>query len=116
MEQNIFALYGDGSFSTTLNLKDDWVMLIDIGRWLNTIMTNPHTTPDTQLRFGLHWEKYEPEMTGTMLIVDDDWVVHQSTNATQEDYDSVKDGTFGGIMEMTSRHYMTKEGEFKPFE
>lgn len=109
---NILALYANGEFSTTENLKDDWVMLIDIGRHLNTIMSNPNTTPDAIKRFGLYWERYAyPTWEGDYLIVDEDWVVHHGVKATEEDFDSVNEG-YGGLINMAGRIYY-HNGELK---
>jgi len=109
---NIYALYENGEFQHTKNLKDDWIMLIDIGRHLHTIMTNPRTTPDAIERYGLFWHRHTPEYSGTFLIIDDEWDVHQSVKPTEQDFECVKDGSFGGILSMENRCYMNRQGEF----
>lgn len=76
---NIFALYEDGEFSTTQNLRDEWVMLIDIGRHRHTIMTNSKTTIDAIELFGQFWIKHDAQYTGTYLVINDDWAEQECT-------------------------------------
>lgn len=112
ISQNIYALYEDGEFTTTANLKEGWIMLIDIGRWRHTIMTNPRTTPDALNWCGLFWESHAPVGDGTYLIIDDDWMVHQSIKPSGEDFENIVNGTFYGLMEMEERFYMNPKMEF----
>lgn len=109
---NIYALYAGGEFSTTENLRDGWIMLIDIGRHRHTIMTNPRTTKAVEF-FGQLWENHPVPYEGTYMVIDDDWMVHQSVVVTEEDFNNVKEGLYSGIMEMRSRYYMNAKEEFK---
>lgn len=112
ISSNIYALYEGGDFSTTENLRDGWIMLIDIGRYRHTIMTNSKTTDALEF-CGQLWEKHSVPYEGTYMVIDDDWMVHQSVAVTEEDFINVKEGLYGGIMEMTSRTYMNEKEEFK---
>jgi hypothetical protein len=112
---NIFALYENGEFQTTKHLRDGWLMLIDIGRHRHTIVNIETTEAPIALtqQWGQLWRDHDAKYTGTMLVVDDKFRVHQSIVAKEQDYINVKNGTFGGIMEMTERFYMLRDGKFE---
>jgi hypothetical protein len=109
---NIWAVYPGGEMSTTMNLKEGWVMLIDIGRGRNTITSNPTTTPAINFA-GQKWEMFNHKMDGGFLVVDDDMAVFYETMVSDEDFEAVKAGDFYAIISLENRCYMNKNGEFK---
>lgn len=109
----ILALYEDGSFQKGTEIDDGFVMLIDLGKWRNTIMSNPNSTPDAIKAYGYHWEEFTPSSEGTDLIVDDDFVVHHGVKATEEDFENVKEGLYAYISIESPFFYMDRKGDFK---
>jgi len=110
---NIYALYEGGEFSTTNNLQDGWIMLIDIGRHRHTPVSNYSTSHDAIDFMGEKWLKSNVPYEGEYLVIDDEWNVHQSVKASEDYFGAVSKGEFGGIMCMTNRCYYNKKGEFK---
>jgi len=108
------ALYEDGSFQKGRDIDEGFIMLIDLGRHRNTIMSNPLTTPNAIQAFGHYWEKFEPNSKGEDIVIDDDFVVHHGVKAKEEDYQSVLDGDFAGIIKQYHGGftYMDKKGNF----
>ncbi len=109
---NIYALYKDGEFTTTKNLKKGWMMLIDIGRHRCTIVQNMKKHSEVIEFHGEMWKKSKVPYDGTYLIIDHEWNVCQSIKVTESDFANVKSGYGKGIMEMVGRNYMNKAGEF----
>lgn len=115
---NIYALYEGGEFTTTEEgkLKDNWIMLIDIGRGQHTSMLNGNLPFPAKEFCGQLWEKSQEPYTGEYLVIDDDFMVWKATAVTEEDFNNVRDGIYSGILCMPNRCYYTKSGEFKFIE
>lgn len=110
----VLALYEDGSFQRGNIVDKGFVMLIDIGRWRNTIMSNPKTTPDAIYAYGYYWEKYDRTNEGDYMVIDDDFIVHHGVQATNEDFKAVQNNEYAGILleGEGSFTYMNRKGDF----
>lgn len=112
---NIFALYENGEFQTTNHIRDGWIMLIDIGRHRHTIVKPEKgiiIEPRRMQIWGQLWRNHNVEHTDTYLVVDNDYMVHQSVRVTQYHFDKIKAGTCLGVLEMEARFYLKKDGDF----
>jgi hypothetical protein len=109
------ALYEDGSFQKGKTVDEGFVMLIDLGRKRNTIMSNPTTTPNAINAYGYYWEEFEWQTAGDDIVIDDDFIVHYNVKAVEEDYENVKDGIYSGIIKQYEGGftYMDKNGNFE---
>lgn len=110
----VLALYEDGSWQRYRDCKEGYVMLVDLGRGRNTIMSNPESTFNAEFQFGHYWEKSSEHLTGDYVIVDDDYVVHMSIKATNNDFNMLKDRYYHGLILCHERGftYYDKDGKF----
>lgn len=110
-----YALYEDGHWERYRDCKDGYIMIVDLGRGRNTIMTNPATT-NAVFEFGHYWEEYMDEGNGgEWVIVDDDFVVWVHENVNNETYRSLIDGEINGLLWHHEKGltYMDKKGNFE---